>query len=178
SRVDLKMRNILRVDETDRSGSGTGSEGDDSLSELSVSAATAPVPITDRQEALKGILKKRPERQELVELNILKRADVDPSLAATQQALRRAQLTNALEGQLKNRPDVAELEDRKILQFEETVEVLPTFRKSEYNRKPDNDATFRKLTPQLKVAIREELNSYKKHEMPVHEKSARNTCFH
>jgi hypothetical protein len=62
--------------------------------------------------------------------------------------------------------------------FSETVEVLPTFRKSEYNRRPDASATFKNLTPAMKVEIREELNNYKKSEMDIHEESAQNTCFH
>jgi hypothetical protein len=94
-------------------------------------------------------------------------------------------LEDALENQLRERPSPAELEAQRILVFAETVEVLPTFRKSEYNRKPDGAATFRNLTPQLKGQIREELNSFKKNEMNVHEESisiltagTTNTCFH
>lgn len=51
------------------------------------------------------------------------------------------------------------------------MEVLPTFRKSEYNRKPDASATFKNLTQAMKVEIREELNSFKKGEMEIHEDS-------
>ena len=72
---------------------------------------------------------------------------------------------------MRGRPSVAELQAARILVFAETVEVLPTFRKSEYNRKPEIGATFRNLTPQLKGQIREELNTFKKHEMEVHEES-------
>ena len=63
-----------------------------------------------------------------------------------------------------------ELAQRNILlHFNETVEVLPTFRRTEYNRKPDGNSTFKKLTPQMKIQIREELNTFKKNEMNVHE---------
>lgn len=96
---------------------------------------------------------------------------LDASLVAAQQRLKRSQLEDMLSQRLEQRPNVEELQEARILVFSETVEVLPTFRKSEYNRKPDNNVTFKKLTPQLKVAIREELNTFKKHEMPVHEES-------
>lgn len=93
---------------------------------------------------------------------------LDPSLISAQERLRRAQLEDSLANKLRDRPDAQELEERKILIFSETVEVLPTFRKSEYNRKPDAGATFKNLTPQLKNEIREELNTFKKNEMEVH----------
>lgn len=95
----------------------------------------------------------------------------NPAIAETQNRLMRAQLENTLEDQLRNRPGPEELEAARILVFAETVEVLPTFRKSEYNRKPDLQATFRNLTPQLKGQIREELNTFKKNEMSIHEES-------
>jgi preprotein translocase subunit SecD len=57
--------------------------------------------------------------------------------------------------------------------------------KTEYNRKPDADATFKNLTQQMKQEIRDELNKYKKSEMDVHAESnimiisgMDNTCFH
>ena len=109
-------------------------------------------------------------------------------------------MEDTLSNRLRDRPDIEELQERKILIFAETVEVLPTFRKSEYNRKPDANATFKNLTPQMKNEIREELNTFKKTEMAVHEESnaievsfivlmvvnsfswkligQRNTCFH
>jgi hypothetical protein len=94
----------------------------------------------------------------------------------TQEKLKRAQLENSLDEKLRNRPELEEM--GSLIHFSESVEVLPTFRKSEYNRKPDGNATFKKLTPQMKVAIREELNAFKRSEMSVHEDSTRNTCFH
>lgn len=165
AKIDLKLRNILRVDSNDSLDSGsTGSPVEKNID------------FGRRTEELKSILKKRPEKTTLEEMNIIKGGDIDPSIAATQQLLRRAQLENHLEHKLRERPDIEEVS--KIINFSEVVEVLPTFRKSEYNRKPDNNATFKKLTPQMKVMIREELNSFKKNEMPVHEHSTKNTCFH
>ncbi|KAI9090997.1 hypothetical protein DFS34DRAFT_597396 [Phlyctochytrium arcticum] len=179
NRVDLKLRNILRVDSND-------SIADEELA-LPVSTGITPVGQLDlqktlgfeeRQESLRSILKKRPEKEALEDMNILRGGGIDPSLAAAQERLRKSQVADALDSRLRERPEIDELAERRILMFAETVEVLPTFRKSEYNRKPDGNATFRKLTPQMKVVIREELNTFKKHEMPVHEQSLRNTCFH
>ena len=98
---------------------------------------------------------------------------VDPSLAETQAKLRRSILENSLEDKLRDRPSPTEPEVARILMFSESVEVLPTFRKSEYNRKPDGTATFKNLTPALKGQIREELNQFKKTEMEVHSESNR-----
>ncbi|KAI8909294.1 hypothetical protein DFJ77DRAFT_502980 [Powellomyces hirtus] len=179
-KVDLKLRNILRVESND-------SLDDQELAPMPLNHGSTPVGPLDlqkplnfqeRKEAVRSILKKRPEKEQLEELNILKNTSIDPSLAAAQERLRKSQLVDVLDSRLRDRPDVDQLCERRILNFAETVEVLPTFRKSEYNRKPDGNATFRKLTPQMKVQIREELNTFKKHEMPVHEQSLRNTCFH
>lgn len=56
--------------------------------------------------------------------------------------------------------------------------VIETHSKTVYNRKPDSNITVKKLTPKLKMEIREELNEYKRTEMEVHELSASNTAFH
>lgn len=67
----------------------------------------------------------------------------------------------------------------KSLSFNmEKVEIVPVHPKQVYNRKPDNDVTFKKLTPKLKAEIREELNTYKRNEMSVHASSEINTVFH
>ncbi|KAJ3413155.1 Phosphatase and actin regulator 4 [Chytridiales sp. JEL 0842] len=166
SKIDLKLRNILRVD------------SDDSLHQSGASLDKS-IDIQKRANELRSCLKKRPDKAVLEDKNIIKGINVDPKLIETQERLRRAQLENTLDGMLRNRPGIDELAEKQIiLHFNETVEVLPTFRKSEYNRKPDGNATFRKLTPQMKIQIREELNTFKKTEMNVHEQSASNTCFH
>jgi len=166
SALELKLRNILKVDSMDNVSNNP---------ELQKN-----VDFQTAQKQLKSCLKKRPEKQELAEMNIVKpnEFNIAPSLAAAQQELIHNQLKNQLENKLKFRPDVTELESKRILVWQEHVEVYPTFKKNEYNRKPDEDATFRKLTPQMKVAIREELNTYKRTEMEVHESSQGNTCFH
>ncbi|KAJ1563454.1 hypothetical protein HK096_000892, partial [Nowakowskiella sp. JEL0078] len=152
SKVDLKLRNILRVD---------SNEELDPQRDLSS--------FEEQREKVKSILKYRPEKSDLEQLNILKEAFIDPSLAGIQEKLKRAQLENSLDIKLRDRPSDSDPLVKKALNFNETVEILPTFRKTEYNRKPDGNSTFRKLTPQMKVQIREELNSFKKHEMTVHE---------
>ncbi|KAI8925566.1 hypothetical protein BC831DRAFT_460477 [Entophlyctis helioformis] len=176
SKVDLKLRNILRVESND--SIAQGQDGGDQPMSPNEGISAKATSFEKRSAQLRSCLKKRPEKAQLEELNILKNTGLDPSLAAAQEKLKRAQLENALEGRLRERPPIEDLENAKIILFAETVEVLPTFRKSEYNRKPDANATFKNLTPQLKVAIREELNTFKKHEMSVHEDSLRNTCFH
>jgi len=102
---------------------------------------------------------------------------VDPSIAATIEKVRRARLENQLELMILERPHPQELE-RHGINFNEIVCVFPTMGADEYNRKSDNDVTFKKLTPKLKMAIRDELNLFKKSEMSVHEASTQNTCFH
>jgi hypothetical protein len=92
---------------------------------------------------------------------------------SAQQQLRRSILEDTLENKIRERPTIEALQEAKIILFAETVEVLPTFRKSEYNRKPDATATFKNLTQQMKVEIREELNNYKRTEMEIHEESTR-----
>lgn len=67
---------------------------------------------------------------------------------------------------------------QKSITFKDTVEVIPTYRKSEYNRRSDKNATYKILTPDMKSEIRDELNSYKLKEMAVHAQSMRNTAFH
>ncbi|KAL2919817.1 hypothetical protein HK105_200734 [Polyrhizophydium stewartii] len=174
TKVDLKLRNILRVESSENVADPEG----DNTSRTSTLGSNGNLDFEKRSAQLKSILKKRPEKSQLEEMNILKGNNADPSIVSAQEKLKRAQIENTLEGRLRDRPNIEELAEAKILLFSETVEVLPTFRKSEYNRKPDANATFKNLTPQMKVQIREELNSFKKHEMPVHEDSLRNTCFH
>ncbi|KAG0010542.1 hypothetical protein BGZ80_001394 [Entomortierella chlamydospora] len=67
---------------------------------------------------------------------------------------------------------------KKSIRFNDTVEIIPVHRKSEYNRRSDRNATFRVLTPDLRAFIRDELNDYKMREMAVHVRSMGNTAFH
>lgn len=85
---------------------------------------------------------------------------------------------NSFDSQSEDSSNKSPNKEKKYIVFSESIEILPTFRKTEYNRKPDGSATFRRLTPQLKIQIREELNTFKRNEMPVHLESVSNTCFH
>ncbi|KAJ3199312.1 hypothetical protein HK099_003227 [Clydaea vesicula] len=157
SKVDLKLRNILRVD------------SNDTLDQSGVSLEKN-INFDKKAKQLKSCLRQRPEKSELQDMNIIRtNENLDPSIAAAQMQLQKRQLEHTLEAKLRDRPNLDEVST--IINFSEVVEVLPTFRKSEYNRKPDTNATFKKLTPQMKVMIREELNNFKKSEMPVHEES-------
>ncbi|KAF9910912.1 hypothetical protein BX616_010745, partial [Lobosporangium transversale] len=57
---------------------------------------------------------------------------------------------------------------RRSINFMDRIEIIPVYRKNEYDRQSDKHATFLVLTPELKNEIREELNTYKLREMPVH----------
>jgi len=183
SKEDLKLRNILRIDNGDNGESSKNEEDEDEevkdeKHEEESGVVTQNINFEKTSKQLKSILKKRPERSVLEDMNILIGRSMDPSIVATQQNLKRAQLLNAMESLMRDRPTINDESVQKVIHFNESVEVLPTFRKSEYSRRPDINSTFKHLTPQLKMQIREELNEYKKHEMQVHESSLRNTLFH
>jgi hypothetical protein len=105
-------------------------------------------------------------------MNILKGSDVN--LAAAQKL----EISSKLGTFLDERPNATSLKNAKILFFSDDIQVAATYKKSEYDRKPDDDLTFKRLTPQLKSQIRAELNQYKQSEMSVHADSVHNTCFH
>ncbi|KAG8910524.1 hypothetical protein FRC01_006287 [Tulasnella sp. 417] len=71
--------------------------------------------VGDAKQKLERKLSLRPEREELVERNILKNTNVAPSLQAAQADLERARLENALEHKLQARPKVDELVKEGIL---------------------------------------------------------------
>jgi len=74
---------------------------------------------------------------------------------------------------LSFRPSVEELKNRKIIKFNDYIEVTPCH---EYDRRADKPWT--RLTPKDKASIRKELNDYKSNEMDVHEESRHLTRFH
>uniref|UniRef100_A0A3Q3WN24 Uncharacterized protein n=1 Tax=Mola mola TaxID=94237 RepID=A0A3Q3WN24_MOLML len=102
-------------------------------------------------------LSQRPTTEELEQRNILKRKF----------------LNTLLTKDLSVRPTVAELVARRILRFNEYVEVTDA---KEYDRRADKPWT--RLTPADKAAIRKELNEFKSREMEVHEDSKHFTRFH
>ncbi|OWK12657.1 PHACTR4, partial [Cervus elaphus hippelaphus] len=105
-------------------------------------------------------LSQRPTPEELEQRNILQ-----PKNEADRQAEKR-EIKRRLTRKLSQRPTVAELLARKILRFNEYVEVTDAH---DYDRRADKPWT--KLTPADKAAIRKELNEFKSSEMEVHEES-------
>ncbi|KAF9163329.1 hypothetical protein BGX21_011283 [Mortierella sp. AD011] len=85
---------------------------------------------------------------------------------------------NEFNHNLPNGPRSSVDSKKKSIRFNDTVEIIPVHRKSEYNRRSDRNATFRVLTPNLRAFIRDELNDYKMREMAVHIRSMGNTAFH
>jgi len=78
-----------------------------------------------------------------------------------------------LSRKLSRRPTIKELRKKKIIGFNEYVEV---FEVQEYDRRADKPWT--RLTPKDKASIRKELNEFKEFEMDVHEDSKIYTRFH
>ncbi len=67
---------------------------------------------------------------------------------------------------LSFRPTVDELKEKKIIRFNDYIEVTQAH---DYDRRADKPWT--RLTPKDKAAIRKELNEFKSSEMAVHEGS-------
>lgn len=67
---------------------------------------------------------------------------------------------------LSFRPTVEELKEKKIIRFNDYIEVTQAH---DYDRRADKPWT--RLTPKDKAAIRKELNEFKSSEMAVHEDS-------
>uniref|UniRef100_A0AAG5D5S1 Phosphatase and actin regulator n=1 Tax=Anopheles atroparvus TaxID=41427 RepID=A0AAG5D5S1_ANOAO len=74
---------------------------------------------------------------------------------------------------LSFRPTVDELKEKKIIRFNDYIEVTQAH---DYDRRADKPWT--RLTPKDKAAIRKELNEFKSSEMAVHEGSRHLTRFH
>lgn len=75
-------------------------------------------------------------------------------------------VTFSLTLQLSFRPTIEELKERRIIRFNDYVEVTDA---SDYDRRADKPWT--RLTPKDKAAIRKELNEFKSSEMEVHQDS-------
>ncbi|CCM00405.1 uncharacterized protein FIBRA_02435 [Fibroporia radiculosa] len=72
-------------------------------------------------EKLERRLSLRPDKQDLVERNILKESNVAPSLQAAKDRLERSQLEDKLEHALQQRPKAEELVKDGILQSTQTL---------------------------------------------------------
>lgn len=158
-----------------------------------------------RKDSLAIKLSQRPERQELIDRNIL-HGDSDE-----ERRIDRSLVGAKLVRRLSLRPSFEELEERNILKKNSSEELKRereekkryllrklSFRPSidelknrkiikfndyievtpchEYDRRADKPWT--RLTPKDKASIRKELNDYKSNEMDVHEESRHLTRFH
>jgi len=92
---------------------------------MSDTATEKPKPVrkpTLDQDAVNKLDKaigQRPEKQELVDRNILKDDKVAPSLQAAKEQLERAQLQDKIDHGLQNRPTPDDLVKKGILQADE-----------------------------------------------------------
>jgi hypothetical protein len=73
--------------------------------------------------------------------------------------------------------NVSRAAPKGAVKFAKLVSVRDTYSKEEYNRCSDSDAICNRLTADLAQQVKEELNAFKLHEMPVHEYSRGNTHF-
>lgn len=138
----------------------------------------------DRKVAMKSILKKRARFSWLENPNILRGGEKDETLVETIITLKHerqqqpASPPQTPQTSAKEGGDQSPTPSPRKIGFVESVEVIPTFRNSEYSRRPDATATFLNLNNKTKKQIREELNEFKRDEMAVHELSQNNTVFH
>ncbi|KAL0126319.1 hypothetical protein PUN28_005007 [Cardiocondyla obscurior] len=199
---------VIREDADGDSGDGQvlyrDDYDDEKNSTLSVSIGRLAAKIA-RKESLSLKLALRPDRQELINRNILQ-LQTDNERQETKEAIG-AKLIR----RLSMRPTQEELEERNILKkqspaeekkqkeekkryllrklsFRPTVEELKekkiirfndyieVTQAHDYDRRADKPWT--RLTPKDKAAIRKELNEFKSSEMAVHEDSRHLTRFH
>eukprot|EP00111_Clytia_hemisphaerica_P018733 TCONS_00055358-protein len=113
-------------------------------------------------------LSQRPSKEELEQRNIYRTTTDEETHQKNLEETKRQ-----LSRKLSRRPTIKELRKKKIIGFNEYVEV---FEVQEYDRRADKPWT--RLTPKDKASIRKELNEYKEYEMDVHEESKIYTRFH
>eukprot|EP00040_Diaphanoeca_grandis_P007056 m.39535 g.39535 ORF g.39535 m.39535 type:complete len:432 (-) comp18225_c0_seq1:40-1335(-) len=162
--------------------------------------------LKERQSSIKGKLARRPDAGSLREKNIIKDEDgnpvLDPNLLGNlerklssragktdledrniykdetpEQAVeRKKSLRGILMRRLSQRKSAKELQKNGILKFHEYVDVYNACGAFEYNRQADKPWT--RLTNADKIAIKKELNEFKRDEMVVHDDSKKFTRFH
>jgi len=92
---------------------------------MSDTATEKPKPVRrstldpDTVDKLDKAISHRPEKQDLVDRNILKDDKVAPALQATKEQLQRAQLEDKIDHGLQNRPAADDLVKKGILQSDE-----------------------------------------------------------
>lgn len=125
-------------------------------------------------------LSMRPTAEELVERNILKSKKIKTKFwnfcliflfifsvqTPEEQKKSKEEKKSYLLRKLSFRPTVDELKEKKIIRFNDYIEVTQA---QDYDRRADKPWT--RLTPKDKAAIRKELNEFKSSEMAVHEGS-------
>ncbi|KAG0441052.1 hypothetical protein HPB47_016065 [Ixodes persulcatus] len=119
-----------------------------------------------RKDSLALKLAQRPDRQELIDKNILLMQSDRELQTAEELKKEKEQKKKVLIRKLSFRPTIEELKERKIIRFNDYVEVTQA---QDYDRRADKPWT--RLTPKDKAAIRKELNEFKSMEMRVHEDS-------
>jgi phosphatase and actin regulator 4 len=91
-------------------------------------------------------------------------------------AERKNSLKAILKRRLSQRLSLREMLDKKILHFDEYVDVYQTWGGHHYDR--TGDKPWCALTMADKIAIKAELNAFKASEMEVHDESKKHTRFH
>lgn len=91
--------------------------------------------------------------------------DKSPSPASSTVSTASTQLTNISTA------------SKKSLSFNPVIKLHETFSAHEYDRRCDTSATCQKLTPELALKIKDELNNFKLKDMFVHVESRKNTHF-
>lgn len=135
-------------------------------------------------------LSMRPSADELVERNILKseyRGIVNPDeplfkcifvflspvgQTPVEEKIMKEEKKRYLLRKLSFRPTAEELKEKKIIRFNDYIELTQAH---DYDRRADKPWT--RLTPKDKAAIRKELNEFKSSEMAIHEGSRHLTRF-
>jgi len=102
---------------TTADGSGAVPTGDEAAAPVTKDEAPLLNPQDElAKEKLQKLLGERPERQELVDKNILKNSNVAPGLQAKHAELERSKLEDLLGSKLQTRPSPEELIKEGILQ--------------------------------------------------------------
>lgn len=131
---------------------------------------TQPTDLFNLKGTLERKLSIRGSQKELVDRNII-------NLETPAEALeRKLSLRGILQKRLSQRKSAKDLKEKGVLKFNEYVDVYDVHAADDYDRSADKPWT--RLTNADKIAIKRELNQYKRDEMQVHSESKKNTRFH
>eukprot|EP00041_Stephanoeca_diplocostata_P033695 m.1119356 g.1119356 ORF g.1119356 m.1119356 type:complete len:575 (-) comp24390_c0_seq2:2011-3735(-) len=122
------------------------------------------------QKQLERRISLRSNKDELAQKNIFREETEEEA------SERKASLKAILKRRLSQRTSVKELKEKKILQFDQYVDVFQTYTGGEYYR--GGPRPWTRLTTADKIRIKKELNDFKHDEMDVHPDSAKFTRFH